>query len=202
VETAVELPSIEGAAEGSHPGNDAAQIDAPLDGLDWSGKSALVSEPGNDIASSSQVGNFSSRGVPAEAMRSLLDWYSEGDSVADIQLSLESPAVVSDQAQISAYSSIQSFQAGHLGKDFDVEQRDLPVLSSWSIGYALMEMHLAKSDDAALGFEMNHFNGLNVAVTGIGLEMAQAMIGAPKFGSDAQTMQTLSGLTEGLAALA
>ena len=127
------------------------------------------------------------------------DWYADGDSIGDIQLSFESPAVANDPAEISNNPSIQTVQTGRPGQGIDAE--DTPGLSIWSIGYALMEMHLAKSDDAALGMEVGHFNGLNGALTGIGLEAAQSMIGAARFGSDAQSMQMLSGLTEGLAVL-
>ena len=154
----------------------------------------------NGIPVALQTADFESRGAVAEAVQSLQDWYAGGESIDDIQLALDVSAAVAEQVEPFANPSIQSVQMGRQGKESDVEY--VPGLSSWSIGYALLEMHLARSDDAALGIELDHFNGLNGAVSGIGLDVAQAMIGAPRFGSDAQTMQTLLGLTEGLAVLA
>ncbi len=198
-EKSVDLPLVAGGADSSHRGHDVAQIDTPLDGLDLGFRPALASGPANEISTSPQAGNSTSRGAGVEAYQSFQDWYADGDSIGDIQLSFESPAVANDPAEISNNPSIQTVQTGRPGQGIDAE--DTPGLSNWSIGYALMEMHLAKSDDAALGMEVGHFNGLNGALTGIGLEAAQSMIGAARFGSDAQSMQMLSGLTEGLAVL-
>jgi hypothetical protein len=66
---------------------------------------------------------------------------------------------------------------------------------------ALLQFHLSGADDAALGGDLAYWYGKNGALTGMGLAAAQAAIGAPGFGADAQTLHPFSGLQEGLVKL-
>jgi len=59
----------------------------------------------------------------------------------------------------------------------------------------------AGADDAALGGDLAYWTGKNGSLAGMSLAAAQAAIGAPGFGADAQTLHPFSGLQEGLVKL-
>jgi hypothetical protein len=84
---------------------------------------------------------------------------------------------------------------------FDAALAQSPGLSSWAMTNALLEFHLSGSNDAALGGDLAYWYGKNGSLGGIGLQAAQQTIGAPGFGSDAQTLRPFNGLQEGLVKL-
>jgi hypothetical protein len=66
---------------------------------------------------------------------------------------------------------------------------------------ALLDAHLAGSDTEALGGDLAYRYGLAGTLAGIGTGPAQAVLGDPRFGSGAQSLQPLSALQEGLVKL-
>ena len=74
-------------------------------------------------------------------------------------------------------------------------------VSSWALTRALWQFHLAAADDAALGGGDGGAYGRGVPFPVVSIPAAQAAIGAPGFGRDAQSLQRFGGLQEGLARL-
>ncbi|PJA56924.1 MAG: hypothetical protein CO164_10490, partial [Rhodocyclales bacterium CG_4_9_14_3_um_filter_68_10] len=82
-----------------------------------------------------------------------------------------------------------------LAVTFDALQTRYPPLSSWSFAYALMQFHLAGSDDSALGGDLAYRYGLTGSLAGIGLAVAQETIGSPQFGITPQTLRSPESLS-------
>ncbi len=64
-----------------------------------------------------------------------------------------------------------------------------------------MQYHLSGEDNEAIGGDLAYWYGKNNGFTGISLAAAQQVIGAPGFGSDAQTLRPFSGLQDGFVKL-
>jgi hypothetical protein len=96
---------------------------------------------------------------------------------------------------------VQSFDFRGLVNAFDEARAQSPGLSSWAVTNALLQFHLSGADDAALGGNLAYWYGKNGTLNGISLQAAQQTIGAPGFGSEAQTLRPFDGLQEGLARL-
>ena len=74
-------------------------------------------------------------------------------------------------------------------------------MTSWQVTNALLQFHLNAYDDAAIGGDLAYWYSRNRSLGGISVAAAQQVIGAPGFGSDAQSLTPFSGLQEGLARL-
>jgi len=98
-------------------------------------------------------------------------------------------------------AKIQTFDFRGLVSAFDEARTQSPGLSSWAVTNALLQFHLSGADDAALGGDLAYWYGKNGTLDGIGLQAAQRTIGAPGFGSEAQTLRPFDGLQEGLVRL-
>jgi hypothetical protein len=64
-----------------------------------------------------------------------------------------------------------------------------------------LQFHLSGADAFAIGGDLAYWFGKNGAFTGISLAAAQAAIGAPEFGSEAQQLHPFSGLQDGFVKL-
>jgi hypothetical protein len=84
---------------------------------------------------------------------------------------------------------------------FDRAQATTPGLTSWAITNALLQFHLGGADDLALGGDLAYWYGRNSGFGGISVAAAQQVLGAPNFGSDAQSLHPFGGLQEGFARL-
>jgi hypothetical protein len=84
---------------------------------------------------------------------------------------------------------------------FDQVLAQTPGLTSWAMTNALLQFHLSGSDDAALGGDLAYWYGKNGSLDGIGLQMAQQVIGAASFGAEAQALRPFSGLQDGFVKL-
>ncbi|MEW6688364.1 MAG: hypothetical protein AB1452_04640, partial [Pseudomonadota bacterium] len=71
----------------------------------------------------------------------------------------------------------------------------------WALSAALAQFHFWGNDFAAIGGDLAYQYGLRRTLSGISLAAAQEVIGAPGFGSDAQSLHPFSGLQEGLVKL-
>jgi Ca2+-binding RTX toxin-like protein len=131
----------------------------------------------------------------------LKDWYDGHDTVEKLQLILDGMDYDAGSADELHNKRVQSFDFAGLVSEFDAAQAASPGLTSWALTNALLDFHLSGSDDAALGGDLAYWYARNGGFTGIGLNSAQASIGAPGFGSDAQSLHAFSGLQEGLVKL-
>jgi hypothetical protein len=75
-------------------------------------------------------------------------------------------------------------------------------VSDWALSDALLQWHLANSDDEALGGDLAYWYGRNSGLHGISVQAAQQVLGAPGFGLEAHSLRPFEGLKEGLAKLA
>jgi len=85
---------------------------------------------------------------------------------------------------------------------FDAARVESPGVTSWAMTNALLQFHLSGADDAALGGDLAYWYGENRTLQGVSVSAAQQVIGAPGFGSEAQSLHPFSGLQEGFVKLA
>jgi hypothetical protein len=97
---------------------------------------------------------------------------------------------------------VQTFDFLGLVRTFDAARRETPGVTSWALTNALLQWHLSHSDDEALGGNLAYWYGKNRGLSGLSVQAAQQVLGAPGFGSDAQSLRPFEGLREGLAILA
>jgi len=133
----------------------------------------------------------------------LKDWYKGSQSVLNLQLILDASADFDAGSYDPLYKHrVQSFDFLGLVRNFDQAWAQSPGLTSWAVTNALLLFHLSGADDAAIGGDFAYWYGRKGSLAGISLQAAQQVIGAPGFGSEAQTLQPFSGLQEGLVKLA
>ncbi len=92
---------------------------------------------------------------------------------------------------------VQSFDFAELTGAFDAARTADPLLTRWELMNALLDSHLAASDDAALGGDLAYQYGLNGTLAGIGTGAAQDVLGSAQFGVQAQQLRPLATLQEG-----
>ena len=131
------------------------------------------------------------------------DWYSDGhDSLLNLQIILDATQAYDAAAQDQLYNrKVETFDFRGLVDAFDQAQAQTPGLTSWQVTNALLQYHLAATDDAALGGDLAYWYGHDGTLAGMSLQAAQQVIGASGFGSDAQQLHPFSGLQEGLVKL-
>jgi len=134
----------------------------------------------------------------------LKDWYGGGGKHALLTLQMIEDA----SADFDASSSdplrnrrVETFDFLGLVRAFDQAREQSPGLTSWALTNALLQFHLAGSDDAALGGDLAYWYGRRGSLAGISLQAAQQVIGAPGFGTEAQQLHPFSGLQDGLVKL-
>jgi Ca2+-binding RTX toxin-like protein len=127
----------------------------------------------------------------------LKDWYAGKDNVGKLQLTLGDD-YDSGSADPLQNRRVQSFDFLGMVAQFDAALAQSPGLSSWAMTNALLQAHLAGSDEAAVGGDLAYWYGRNGGLTGISLNAAQQVLGAANFGSDAQALRPFAGLEEGL----
>jgi Ca2+-binding RTX toxin-like protein len=132
----------------------------------------------------------------------LKDWYAGKDNVLDLQMILDASNDFDANSSDPLYNKkVQTFDFRGLVSEFDAALIQSPGLTSWAVTNALLQFHLSAADDAALGGDLAYWYGKNGGFTGIGLAAAEEIIGAPGFGSDAQTLRPFSGLQDGFVKL-
>ncbi|HEX9324916.1 MAG TPA: calcium-binding protein, partial [Reyranella sp.] len=131
------------------------------------------------------------------------DWYAgEHHSVLNLQLILDATDQFDASSADPLYNHrVQTFSFLGLVNAFDQAMAQSPGLTSWALTNALLQFHLSGADDAALGGDLAYWYGKNGSLAGISLQAAQQVIGAPGFGSDAQTLRPFSGINDGFVKL-
>jgi Ca2+-binding RTX toxin-like protein len=133
----------------------------------------------------------------------LKDWYKGSQSILNLQLIEDASADFDAGSSDPLYNRrVQNFDFLGLVRTFDQAWAQSPGLTSWAVTNALLQFHLSGADDSAIGGDLAYWYGRNGSLAGISLQAAQQAIGAPGFGSDAQTLRPFSGLQEGLVKLA
>lgn len=129
----------------------------------------------------------------------LKDWYVGQSSLLNLQVILDATEEFDGSSADPLFNRrVQTFDFLGLAGAFDAARAANPGLSSWALGDALTQYHLAGSDGAALGGDLAYWHGRNDGFAGIGLNAAQGVIGAAGFGAEAQSLRPFSGLQEGL----
>lgn len=132
----------------------------------------------------------------------LKNWYAGKHSILNLQIVLDASDEFDATSSDPLYSSrVQTFDFRGLVSEFDDARRASPGLTSWALANALLQFHLAGTDDAALGGDLAYWYAKHRSFSGISLAAAQQVIGAAGFGSDAQTLRPFSGLQEGFVKL-
>ncbi len=134
----------------------------------------------------------------------LKDWYAgtTNQTMLRIQMILDASADFDPNSADALHNHrVQNFNFLGLVGQFDQARSSNPGLSSWQISDALMQFHLSGANNSAIGGDLAYYYGLNNGLTGISLNAAQQVIGAPGFGQDAQSLRSFSGLQEGMVRL-
>lgn len=132
----------------------------------------------------------------------LKDWYVGNSSLLNLQVILDATAEFDVNSADPLYNRrVQNFDFLGMVGAFDAARMANPGLSRWALGDALSQFHLSGSDEAAMGGDLAYWYARNNSLTGIGLNAAQQIIGAPGFGAEAQALREFSGLQEGLVRL-
>jgi Ca2+-binding RTX toxin-like protein len=132
----------------------------------------------------------------------LKDWYAGENNLLNLQIILDATSQFDPGSSDPLYNrKVHTFDFIGLANEFDQALAQSPGLTSWALTNALLQHHLAAADDAALGGDISYWYGKNGTLSGIGLQAAQQVIGAPSFGSDAQTLRPFSGLQDGFVKL-
>jgi Ca2+-binding RTX toxin-like protein len=130
------------------------------------------------------------------------DWYAGSQSVLNLQLVLDATEEFEADSSDPLYNRrVQTFSFAGLVSAFDEARAASPGLTSWALTNALMQFHLSGSDEWALGGDLAYWYAKNRTLAGISLQAAQQVIGAPGFGSEAQSLRPFSGLQEGFVKL-
>jgi hypothetical protein len=92
---------------------------------------------------------------------------------------------------------VETFDFRALVSAFDQARAADAMMTRWAAMNALLDAHLAGSDESALGGDLAHQYGLNGTLAGIGTGAAQNVLGSSQFGTQAQQLQPLATLQEG-----
>lgn len=86
---------------------------------------------------------------------------------------------------------IETFDFGRLVAEFDQARAADPLLTRWNLMNGLLDAHVSGSDTAALGGELAYQYGMRGDLSRLDLAALQAVLAAPQFGKEAQTVQSL-----------
>ncbi len=131
----------------------------------------------------------------------LKDWYGDNHSLLTLQMIADASEDFDASMDPLRNHRIETFNFLGLVSAFDQARVQSPGLTSWALTNALLQFHLAGSDDAALGGDLAYWYGRRGSLAGMSLSAAQQVIGAAGFGADAQQLHPFSGLQDGLVKL-
>jgi hypothetical protein len=134
----------------------------------------------------------------------LKNWYADTDNqqFVTLQVIAEAMAGYSQSSPDPLRDDkVEAFDFGALVSAFDAARAADAMITRWEVMNALLDAHLAGSDDTALGGDLAYQYGLNGTLAGIGTGAAQDALGAAQFGAQAQQLRPLATLQEGLVKL-
>ncbi|NWF86190.1 MAG: hypothetical protein HXY18_20460, partial [Bryobacteraceae bacterium] len=132
------------------------------------------------------------------------NWYAATENQGFVTLQVIAEAMAGyDQSGADPLrdDKVETFSFAALVNVFDAARAADPMITRWEVMNALLDAHLAGSDDAALGGDLAYQYGLNGTLAGIGTAAAQDVLGASQFGTQAQQLRPLATLQEGLVKL-
>ncbi|MBS4099090.1 MAG: hypothetical protein KGZ83_19950 [Sulfuricella sp.] len=135
----------------------------------------------------------------------LQNWYAATTNHSVLTLQVIADAMAGFDAASSdplLNQKVQTFDFAALATRFDAALAATPTLTSWSLSNVLLDAHLAGSDSAALGGDLAYQYGKAGSLGGIAVTAAQNVIAGTTFGTQAQALQPLAGLQEGMVKLA
>jgi hypothetical protein len=91
---------------------------------------------------------------------------------------------------------IETFDFQVLSGAFDAARSANPSVRRWSLTDALLDAHLAGSDQAALGGDLAYQYGLRGTLAGIGIDAARGVLGSALFGAQAQPLRPAAELQQ------
>ena len=95
-------------------------------------------------------------------------------------------------------NKVETFNFTALVAAFDAARAANQNLTSWNLMNGLLDAHLSGSDTAALGGDLAYQYGVAGTVAGIGFNPAQTELSSAQFGTQAQTLQPLASLQQGV----
>jgi Ca2+-binding RTX toxin-like protein len=132
----------------------------------------------------------------------LKNWYGGNHSVLNLQIVLDATEEFDAGSGDPLYNRrVQTFDFQGMVSAFDAARVESPGVTSWAMTNALLQFHLSGANDAALGGDLAYWYGKSRSLQGVSVSAAQQVIGAPGFGSEAQSLRPFSGLQEGLVKL-
>jgi hypothetical protein len=134
----------------------------------------------------------------------LEDWYKGVRTVTTLQVVAEAMAAFDATSSDPLLNrKVQTFDFAALVDEFDAARKGKSQGGAgWSMAHVLGQFHLAGRDDAALSGDLAYGYGLRGNLSGMAVEAAQKALRDPAFGSQAQPLQPLAGLQDGIAKLA
>jgi hypothetical protein len=157
---------------------------------------------GYDDLSLSKNGNDLVVNAGADDRIVLKDWYAGKNTVLNLRLIIDAmDASDAGSADPLLNKKVQDFDFRGLVGAFDEARAQTPGQTSRALTNALLQNRLSASDDAALGGDLAYWYGRNGSLAGISPQAAQQVIGAPGFGSEAQSLRPFSGLQDGFVKL-
>jgi len=133
------------------------------------------------------------------------DWYADPANQGFLTLQVIAEAMAGfdpGSTDLLLNKKVQTFDFAELVGAFDAARAADPALDRWTLMNALLDAHLAASDDAALGGDLAYQYGLHGTLAGIGTGAAQDVLGSAQFGVQAQQLRPLATLQEGMTKLA
>ncbi|MDI1302711.1 MAG: VCBS domain-containing protein [bacterium] len=130
-------------------------------------------------------------------------WYVSGANrpVVTLQAVAESMASFSQSSSNPMLDDrLETFQFNNVVSAFDTANRN-GTLTTWGLTNALAQFQLAGSDTVALGGNLAYQYGMTSSLNGMGAVSAQNELASAAFAAQAQTLQPLSGLSEGMSKL-
>ena len=133
----------------------------------------------------------------------LKNWYGGNHGVLNLQIVLDATEEFdAGSGDPLCNRRVQTFDFQGMVSAFDAARAESPGVTSWAMTNALLQFHLSGADDTALGGDLAYWYGRNRTLQGVSVSAALQVIGAPGFGSEAQSLRPFSGLQEGFAKLA
>ncbi|MDD5385109.1 MAG: calcium-binding protein [Gallionella sp.] len=147
-----------------------------------------LSKSGNDlileVGNGDQI-NFKSWYATTDNYKSVLNLQVVADAIAGFDRASADPLL---------NKSIQDFDFTAIVNAFDQARGSNTTFQHWSATNSLLAAHLSASDGEALGGDLAYQYGKSSSFAGVGQTVAQEVINAAQFGSQAQVLKTFVGL--------
>ena len=128
------------------------------------------------------------------------DWYAGAGNPGVLNLQIVAEAMAAFNASSSdpmLNRKVQRFDFAGMVSAFDAARAATPTLGAWNLANAFAQWRLGGSDSEAIGGDLANQYGRSGLFTGIGVEAARAVLGAPAFGDAAQALNATPAIFAG-----